>query len=47
MVPGEVPALPGSTENYNPNDFDLFLMGSIVAPGSRTAEPTGAVGMQR
>jgi pilus assembly protein CpaC len=47
MAAAEVPAAPGSTENYNPNDFDLFLMGTIVKPGSRSAAPTGAVGLQR
>ncbi len=47
MAAAEVPAPPGSTENYNPNDFDLFLMGTIVKPGSRSAAPTGAVGLQR
>ncbi len=47
MAPGEVPAPPGASENYNPSDFDLFLMGSLLRPGTRTAAPTGAVGLQR
>ena len=48
---GEVPAPPGTTENYNPNDFALFLLGSLTEPGSRTvtdaAKPAGAYGMAR
>jgi pilus assembly protein CpaC len=47
MSPGEVPAPPGTTEGYNPNDFELFLMGQLLEAGSRTAQPTGAFGMKR
>lgn len=47
MAPDEVPAPPGRTENYNPSDFQLFLMGQLTVPGSRTAEPTGEYGMKR
>jgi len=47
MAPGEVPAVPGSEENYNPGDFELFLLGSLTQPGSRTAEPTGDIGLHR
>ncbi len=47
MTPGEVPAAPGTTEDYNPSDFNLFMLGAITKPGSKTAQPTGAVGMQR
>ncbi len=47
MAPGEVPAAPGTSENYNPSDFDLFMLGALVRPGTRSAEPTGAVGLQR
>ncbi len=47
MAPGDVPAAPGTTEDYNPSDFDLFLLGSLVTPGTRSAQPTGAVGLQR
>ncbi|MDP2313329.1 MAG: pilus assembly protein N-terminal domain-containing protein [Pseudomonadota bacterium] len=47
MAPGEVPPAPGKTEGYNPSDFQLFLMGQLTVPGSRTAEPTGEYGMQR
>lgn len=47
MAPGEVPAAPGASENYNPSDFDLFMLGALVRPGTRSAEPTGAVGLQR
>jgi pilus assembly protein CpaC len=47
MAPGEVPPPPGTTENYNPSDFQLFLMGQLTVPGSRTAQPTGEYGLQR
>ena len=47
LAPGEVPAAPGTTENYNPSDFELFLLGMDHRPNSRTASPTGAVGLQR
>ncbi len=47
MAPGEVPAAPGTTEDYNPNDFQLFLMGQITRPGKRTAQPDGVYGMER
>ncbi len=44
---GEVPAAPGTTENNNPSDFELFLLGMDHRPSSRTVSPTGAVGLQR
>jgi Flp pilus assembly secretin CpaC len=44
MAPGEVPAAPGQTEDFNPNDFELFLLGMDHHIGSRTAEPTGPTG---
>ena len=47
MLPEEVPFPPGTTENYNPNDFELFLLGLDHSPGSRTAEPTGPIGFER
>ena len=47
MAPGEVPAPPGTSEGYNPNDFELFMMGQLIEAGSRTAQPTGAFGMKR
>ena len=47
LAPGEVPAPPGTTENNNPSDFEFFLMGMDRRMGSRTAQPTGAVGLQR
>lgn len=43
----EVPPPPGVTENYNPNDFELFLMGNLTAAGSRTVQPTGSYGLTR
>jgi pilus assembly protein CpaC len=47
LAPGEVPAAPGSTENNNPSDFELFILGMDHRPNSRTATSTGAVGLQR
>lgn len=47
MAADEVPAPPGTTENYNPNDFELFLLGLDHQAGSRTAEPTGPFGLER
>jgi pilus assembly protein CpaC len=47
MAPDEVPAAPGRTEGYNPSDFQLYLMGQLAIPGSRTEEPTGEYGMKR
>lgn len=47
MAAGEVPAAPGTTQDFNPGDFQLFMMGSLVQPGTKTAQPTGAVGIQR
>ncbi len=47
MAAGEVPAPPGASEGYNPNDFELFMMGQLTESGSRTAQPTGAYGMKR
>ena len=47
LAPGEVPAAPGTTENNNPSDFELYLLGMSRRPNSRTASPTGAVGLQR
>lgn len=47
MAPGEVPALLGTTENNNPSDLALFLLGADHRAHSRTATPTGEVGLQR
>lgn len=48
MVGEEVPLPPGTTESFNPSDFDLFMLGSLTGgPGTRTAEPTGPVGLKR
>jgi pilus assembly protein CpaC len=47
MAPGEVPPLPTASEDNDPNDFELFLLGLDHRPGSRTMEATGPVGMER
>lgn len=47
LGPGEVPTPPGLTENNNPSDVELFLLGLDHRPGSRTADPTGDVGLVR
>ena len=43
----EVPPLPGTTENNNPSDLALFLLGATKRAGSQTAQPTGEVGLLR
>jgi pilus assembly protein CpaC len=47
MAPGEVPPILGTTENNNPSDLALFLLGATRRAKSRTATPTGDVGLQR
>jgi pilus assembly protein CpaC len=51
LGPGEVPPPPGVTEDNNPSDFELYLLGMDHRPGSRTADATGPTnfggGMQR
>jgi pilus assembly protein CpaC len=47
MAPGEVPPILGTTENNNPVDVALFLLGATRRAKSRTATPTGDVGLQR
>jgi pilus assembly protein CpaC len=47
MAADEVPDPPGTTENNNPNDFELFMLGLDHHVGSRTAEPTGPIGLAR
>ncbi len=47
MAAGEVPPGPGQTVDNNPNDFELFLLGLDQRAGSRTAEPTGPIGLER
>lgn len=48
LTASEVPAPPGTTEDYNPNDFDLFMLGKITGnSAARTAEPTGPFGLSR
>lgn len=47
LAAGEVPPPPGTTEKNLPNDFELFMLGMDYSAGSRTAEPTGPVGLER
>jgi pilus assembly protein CpaC len=47
LAPGELPPVLGTTENNNPSDLALFLLGAGHRAKSRTAEPTGDVGLQR
>ena len=47
LAPGEVPTPPGMTEDYNPTDAELFLLGQDHRTNSRTAEPTGPIGLAR
>jgi pilus assembly protein CpaC len=47
MAASEVPTAPGTTEDNNPNDFELFLLGMDHRAESRKAQPTGPVGLAR
>ena len=47
IAPGEVPAPPGVTEDNNPNDFELFLLGMDHRSESRSTAPTGPIGLVR
>jgi pilus assembly protein CpaC len=47
LAPSEVPPYPGTTENNNPGDLELFFFGMDHKPGSRTAQPTAKVGLKR
>ena len=47
MDASELPPLPGTTEDNNPNDFELFWLGMDDRAGSRGADPAGDVGMKR
>jgi pilus assembly protein CpaC len=47
LAPGEAPTPPGTAENNNPSDFELYLMGSDHRINSRTESATGAVGLKR
>ena len=47
LAEAEIPAPPGTTEDYNPSDLRLFLFGGDHRALSRTAEPTGPVGLSR
>ncbi len=46
MAPGEVPPLPTDSEDNNPTDLELFLLGMDHRAGSRAFEDN-AVGMER
>lgn len=47
IAPGELPPILGTTENNNPSDAALFFLGADHRAKSRTAAPTGDVGLQR
>lgn len=47
LAPGELPPILGTTENNNPSDAALYLLGADHRARSRTAAPTGDVGLQR
>lgn len=47
LAPDEVPAHPGAFEDNNPNDFELYWLGLDHRAGSRTWQPSGAVGAER
>ncbi|MCK6521104.1 pilus assembly protein N-terminal domain-containing protein [Myxococcota bacterium] len=47
LAPDEVPPPPGAFEDNNPNDFELYWLGLDYRAGSRTWQPSGAVGAER
>jgi pilus assembly protein CpaC len=47
LQPGEIPAPPGVTEDSNPNDFELFLLGMDHRSASKSAAPSGPMGLVR
>ncbi|MBK7755122.1 MAG: pilus assembly protein N-terminal domain-containing protein [Deltaproteobacteria bacterium] len=47
LAPDEVPPPPGAFEDNNPNDFELYWLGLDHRAGSRTWQPSGAVGAER
>ena len=47
LQPGEIPAPPGVTEDNNPNDFELFLLGMDHRSASKSAAPSGPMGLVR
>ena len=47
MAPDEVPPPPGSLEDNNPNDFELFLLGLDHRIMTTEDQPEGPVGYQR
>jgi pilus assembly protein CpaC len=47
LAAGEIPAYPGTTENNNPGDMELFLLGLDRQPRSRSAKPTAKIGLRR
>ena len=46
MSEAELPAPPGTLENNNPTDLELFLLGIDHQIGSR-GEPNGSIGLER
>jgi len=47
MAEDEVPPILGSTEDNNPGDLKFYLLGMDRKDRSRTAEPTGPIGLHR
>lgn len=47
LAPEEIPPLPGSLEDNNPNDFELFWLGRTSRLEGAQSEPSGPTGMQR
>ena len=43
----EIPPLPGSLEDNNPNDFELFWLGQTSRVVGGDSQPSGQTGMQR
>jgi pilus assembly protein CpaC len=47
LPPGQVPLPPGLAEDNNPNDLELFLLGMDHRSDTKTAAPTGPIGLAR
>ncbi len=47
LAPEEIPPMPGSLEDNNPNDFELFWLGRNSRLEEARSDPSGPAGMQR
>lgn len=47
MAEDEVPPILSTTEDHNPSDLKLYLLGGLSRDRSRTVAPTGPIGLHR